>query len=89
MLTQSLSPEQRIMRARMGGLATAARHDMREHTKPARAASPAALTYFEHKVDPEGVLSPNERTRRATAAKRLHFAGLALKSSQARKARAG
>jgi hypothetical protein len=39
---------------------------------------------FERQVDPDGVLSPVERARRADNAKRAYFAELALKSSKAR-----
>lgn len=77
-----LTPEQRSLRARLGGLTTAARHDTREITAPARR---AFLQRFEDEVDPDRTLPPPERARRAEAAKRLHFARLAMKSAQARR----
>lgn len=80
-----MTPEQRALRARLGGLATAARHDTREVTAPARR---AFMARFEALVDPDGTLPPAERARRAEAAKRLHFSRLALKSAAARKRRA-
>lgn len=43
---------------------------------------------FERQVDPNGVLPPAERARRAEAARRAYFTELALRSSQARR-RAG
>lgn len=53
-------------------------------TEPARR---AFLDRFERQVDPEGTLDPAERARRASSAKSAYFAGLALKSSQARRAK--
>jgi hypothetical protein len=54
---------------------------------PAQAASPGQLAYWERQIDPERVLSGDERRRRAEAARNAHMARLALKSSQARRAR--
>jgi hypothetical protein len=39
---------------------------------------------FERQVDPDGVLSAQERARRAGAAMRAYFTALALRSSRAR-----
>jgi hypothetical protein len=44
---------------------------------------------FERDVDPEGVLPPAERARRAESLRQAHMARLALASSRARKARRG
>lgn len=57
------------------------RYDSRALTAPARA---AFLARFELLVDPEGVLPPEERERRAQQARRAHFKRLALLSSRAR-----
>jgi hypothetical protein len=43
--------------------------------------------HFETLVDPDGVLSPDERSKRASNARRAHFQRLALRSAQARRAR--
>jgi hypothetical protein len=51
-------------------------------TEPARR---ALLDHFEREVDPDGVLSPAERTRRAGHARKAYFARLALRSAQARR----
>lgn len=59
-----LTPAQRTLRARIGGFALHSKHDSREITAPARA---AFLDRFETEVDPEGVLPPNERAKRAKA----------------------
>ena len=72
------------LRGRIGGYALHARYDSRDITRPARA---AFLSRFEHEVDPEGVLPPKERARRAEAAKRAHFSRLAYKSALARAGR--
>jgi 8-oxo-dGTP diphosphatase len=42
---------------------------------------------FERQVDPDGVLEPTERARRAQSARKAFFMRLALKSAQARRAR--
>ncbi|MBV9652146.1 MAG: hypothetical protein JO296_18680 [Pseudonocardiales bacterium] len=45
------------------------------------------LARFEREVDPQGILTPAERIRRAQAARRAHMQRLALASSKARQAR--
>jgi hypothetical protein len=80
----ALTPSQRVLRARMGantlhsGLSDS---QEREHTAPARR---AFLGRFEKQVDPDGILPPAERARKAEQALRAHMAGLALRSSRAR-----
>ena len=83
-----LTPAQRTLRARIGGFALHSKYDSREITAPARA---AFLRRFEIEVDPEGVLAPNERAKRAKAARSAYFTRLSFKSSQKRmpKARRG
>jgi hypothetical protein len=51
------------------------------NTAPARA---AFLARFEAEVDPEGILPPEERARRAEFARKAYFAGMAFKSAKAR-----
>ncbi|MEU7972200.1 hypothetical protein AB0B48_09165 [Micromonospora sp. NPDC049089] len=58
--------------------------DRQAATGKARA---AFIDRFEREVDPEGVLPPQERARRAESAKKAYFARLALRSAAARKAR--
>ena len=67
--------------ARIGGYALRARRDPREYTAKARA---AFLAGFEHKVDPDGLLSPEERQQRAGALRKAHMHGLALRRGGAR-----
>jgi hypothetical protein len=47
------------------------------------------LDRFEHQVDPNGVLSPGERAKRAEFARRAYFRELAMKSAKIRRLRAG
>jgi hypothetical protein len=42
------------------------------------------MARFEQQVDPDGLLTPAERQRRAEAARRAYFAGLAFRSALAR-----
>jgi hypothetical protein len=58
--------------------------DPAEHTAPARA---AFLSRFEREVDPEGILDPKERARRAEHVKKAYFIKLALASRKARAAK--
>jgi hypothetical protein len=77
-----LTPEQRTLRARMGGYALVAQG--KTNTAPARKASPQSLDYWAAKVDPDGILPEDERLKRAEAARRQYMTSLALKSSKAR-----
>ncbi|HEX6940749.1 MAG TPA: hypothetical protein VF158_15135 [Longimicrobiales bacterium] len=54
-------------------------------TAPARA---AADQRFERLVDPDGVLPPDERARRAEAARRAHYRRMAARSAEVRARRA-
>lgn len=74
-----LTPAQRVLRARMGAHAQHAKHDPHETTAAARS---AFLARFEREVDPDGILPPDERARRAEHALKAHMAGLALRSSR-------
>lgn len=71
----------RTLRSRIGGLATAAKHDPAQYTEAARQ---AFLLRFLDEVDPRRELLESERYRRAAAARKAYFARLALKSAQAR-----
>lgn len=68
-------------RGRIGGLVTHARHNSSEIAARARQGFDAR---FEREVDPDGLLAPEERARRADFARRAHFARLGLQSAQAR-----
>lgn len=73
-------------RGRAGAYAQHAKYDTRETTK---AGTAAFLARFEAQVDPDGVLTPEERTRRAAAARAAYFAQLQLKSAISRRASRG
>lgn len=77
------NPSERALRARMAAHTSWARTSDRS----ARTAN-ARRTFrdsFERKVDPDGVLTSAERTRRAESARKAYFTRLALKSAQARR----
>ncbi len=81
----SHDPQERALVARMGAHALHAQVlDPSAHTAPARA---AFLDRFDRQVDPDGVLDPAERARRAAHLRKAYFTGLSLKSAQARRKR--
>lgn len=75
------------MRGQIGGNTRWGRAtDRTTATETARA---AFLDRFEREVDPEGVLPPVERAKRAKNARRAYFTRLSLKSAKSRRRRAG
>jgi len=79
---ESLTPSERVMRARMAAYTLHARHDPRETTKAARH---AFNQRFLDEVDPERCLPERERLRRADAARRAYFTRLAYLSARKRR----
>lgn len=79
-----LTPEQRSLQGAIAALTRWAHEDPRPALERTRA---GFFARFEREVDPDGVLPPAERDRRATAAMRAHMAQLALASSKARATR--
>ncbi len=77
-----MTPAERSLRARIGAHALHSQHDSGELTSAARK---AFQDRFLRQVDPEQVLDPAERHRRAGHARKAYFTGLALKSAQARR----
>jgi hypothetical protein len=75
------SPKSRRLAGRIGAYRLHATHDPRETTEKARA---AFLASFVDEVDPNRVLPEPERLRRATAARKAHFATLAYLSARKR-----
>lgn len=80
----SLPDEWATLRARVG--AHALHSQGKTNTAPARK---AFNDRFENEVDPDRVLDPTERARRAEHARKAYFTRLALKSARARRARRG
>jgi len=83
---QGLTPAERTLRARLAAHTMHAQHDARETTAAARA---AFLDRFEAEVDPDGVLTPEERRRRAEHARSAYFTRLAFERAKARRAERG
>lgn len=77
-----MTPSERQLRGRLGGFALAARRDPKTYTASARA---AFMDRFLNEVDPERILAPDERERRAIAARRAYFARLAMTSARSRR----
>lgn len=77
----SLTPQQRSIRARLAAYSLHAQTDSKEHMRPARE---AFMRRFETQVDPDGLLSPAERDRRAQHALKAYMTTLALKSAKSR-----
>lgn len=72
-------------------IARLAAHVLWAQTEDRAAATAAArkafADSFEKLVDPDGKLDPAERATRAAAAKKAHYARLALRSAQVRRAK--
>jgi hypothetical protein len=81
---RALSPAERTLRARLAAHTMHARNDPKAITANARA---GFLAKFEREADPDGVLSPEERRRRADHLRSAHFARLAYASAKARRNR--
>lgn len=79
---RAFSPAEMALRGRIGAYALHARRDPKETTHAART---AFMARFEREVDPDSILEPTERVRRAEAARKAYFSRLALKSAQARR----
>lgn len=77
-----MTSEERQTRARLAAHAMHSQYDSRLTTQRARK---AFLDRFEREVDPDHLLSPVERARRASHARSAYFAALALKSAQVRR----
>ena len=73
---------QRQAWGRLGAHTALANHGGEKLTAAARA---AFLDRFEKQVDPDGVLDPAERSKRAEFARKAYFQRLALKSAETRR----
>lgn len=82
-----LTPSERSLRAKAAIHARWANvSDPKAETEPARQ---AFLEKFERQIDPDGVLDPQERARRAEHARKAHFYRMALASARARRKAGG
>lgn len=79
------NPNEMALRGRIGAHSLHARYDPRDTTAAARR---AFLDRFEREVDPDRVLSPGERARRARHLRSAYFTRLALRSAKVRRQRA-
>jgi hypothetical protein len=86
MRRETLTPTERVMRARMAAYMLHARYDPRETTKAARL---AFNQRFLDQVDRDRRLPERERHRRAEAARRAYFTRLAYISARCRRLRSG
>jgi len=76
-------PSERVLAARIAAHESwAATPDLSARTAAARR---AFIEKFERQADPDGVLEPAERTRRAESLRSAHYSRLALKAAQARR----
>lgn len=81
-----LTPKERSIRASVAvHTSWANTTDPSARTAPGRK---AAMERFEKQVDPDGVLPPEERARRAEHARKAHYQRMALASAKARRAKA-
>jgi hypothetical protein len=78
-----MTPGERTLRARAAAYEMHAKHGSQ---KAAIKGQAALLAKFKRQVDPEGLLTPEERRRRAMHARRAHMARLALASARSRRA---
>lgn len=81
------SPAEHSLASRLGAFQSWAHTE--DRTARTAAARRAFLDKFEKLADPDGVLLPVERARRAESLRKAHYARLALRSAQARRRRAG
>jgi hypothetical protein len=76
----------RATAGRLGAYVQHARHDATETTRAARAAFEKR---FELQVDPDGALPPDERLRRARAARKAYYQRLSHAGHTAKKRKKG
>lgn len=83
-LTQrtGLTPEQRVMRARIAAHTRWSK--VRDRQAATEAGRRAAMERFERQVDPDGTMDPETRAKLAASAKSAYFQQLAFASSKAR-----
>lgn len=84
--SENLTPEQRSLRSRIAANISWARTvDRSARTRPAVNAGPASISYWEKKVDPDGLMDEQTRIKAAGNAKKAHFQRLAYLAAKARR----
>ena len=82
-MPSGMSPSERSLRGQIAvNTSWANTSDRSARTAPARS---AFLERFEREVDPDGVLDPADRAKRAEHARRAYFLKLAYQSAKARR----
>ena len=85
-MAADLTPEQRSLRARIAVNTSWARTtDRTARTAPGTAASPASLSYWEKRVDPDRVMDDTTRAKAAENAKSAHYQRMAYRSAATRR----
>ena len=85
--SKNLTPAEISLRAQLAVHSSWAKTtDRAARTNPGLQA--ANVTRFEKLVDPDGILSPQERAKRAASARKAHIARMAMASAKARRLRA-
>jgi hypothetical protein len=86
-MSTNLTPAERSLRAQLASYRSWANTaDVAARTRPGLdAANAANQIRYENEVDPDRVLHPEERARRAEAAKRAYMAELSFKAAKARR----
>ena len=82
----TLSAEERSLRGSAAVLKAHAKHGTQAMT--AKACQAAHVTRYEDEVDPDRVLSPDERAKRVEYARRAHMKSLSFKAAKARRLKA-
>jgi hypothetical protein len=85
-VAQTLTPDERSLRARIAAHAMHSKHDSRKTSARGRAAFDAR---FLDEVDPDRVLPEDERMRRAEHARSAYFSRLAYLSAKKRRSKGG
>jgi len=79
------TPVERSMQGRIAAYERWAKEE--DRTAATAAGRKAFQDRFEREVDPEGALAPEERARRAEAARKAYYTRLSLMAAQARRAK--
>jgi hypothetical protein len=82
-----MAAQSAAVRATSARIAALTRWSQQDTTQGTSAARSAFLAKFEQQVDPDGVLTPQERAVRAERARKAYMAQLSLRAARARRER--